>query len=221
MDSTYRHAIGTLLSVYTDIDLLALECCADRISKAPTLSAKLELARQVDEERIHFRIQEAWLNQIGFPFQPKIDPLQRQKLLEEFSRLDWFDFLTCLQFGIEGIGIAIVEKVASQADSGTQASLEIPIRDEKRQTSFGLLELTNIVEQSTPEEREALGRRMAARLDWMYHYAEESLDVPFESLWGVLGLSKEEMWATVIERANELYRRIGLDPVLPEIFSCT
>lgn len=221
MDSEYRKTIGTLLSVYTDIDLFALECCAARISKAPTLDAKLELAHQVDEERVHFRIQEAWLEKIGFPFRPQIDPDRRKKLLEEFSHLDWFDFLTCLQIGIEGIGIAVVEKVASKADEGTQASLEVPIRDEKRQTSFGIRELARIVEETPPGERDALAIRMASRLEWMYRWAERCLDIPFETLWGTLGLGKDEMWATVIERANALYRQIGLEPVLPGIFIST
>jgi|UniRef100_A0A7C3QVW9 hypothetical protein len=215
-----QNAVGTLLTVYTDIDLLALELCADRIGTAPTLEAKLELAHQVEEERIHFRIQEKWLATIGMPFRSPIDPLHRKAILERFSRMDWFDFLSCLQIGIEGIGISLVEKVASRADEGTRASLEIPIRDEKRQTSFGLSELRRIVSEASPEEREALTERLLANLNDLYTLAEECLPVRFEDYWSRLGLTREEMWETVHQKTLEMFEALGLSRALPEAFSC-
>ncbi len=219
MDPLYRNAIGTLLTVYTDIDLLALELCADRISKAPSLEAKMELAHQVEEERIHFRIQEKWLNQLGMPFHSPIQPHHRKALLDAFSKLEWFDFLSCLQIGIEGIGIALVEKVSAHADEGTRASLEIPIRDEKRQTSFGLRELAEIVEKTPPSERPELARRLSGNLAQLYRWAEHCLPVDFEDHWEILGLSRQEMWETVHQRTEELFRTLNLEPVLPEEFA--
>lgn len=221
MEQHDRQSIGTLLTVYTDIDLLALELCAERISQAPTLEAKLELARQVEEERIHFRIQEKWLEAIGMPFSSPINPVHRKIVREKFARMDWFDFLSCLQIGIEGIGIALVEKVASRADEGTRASLEIPIRDEKRQTSFGLEELRRILDEASPEGRERLAERLLGNLNDLYAMAEESLPVDFEEHWSRLGLTREEMWGTVHQKTIEMFRKLGLSPVLPEAFSCT
>ncbi len=221
MDPLYKNAIGTLLTVYTDIDLLALELCADRISKAPSLEAKMELAHQVEEERIHFRIQEKWLNHLEMPFQSPIKPHHRKVLLDAFSGMDWFDFLSCLQIGIEGIGIALVEKVSAHADEGTRASLEIPIRDEKRQTSFGLRELAEMVEKTPFDERPALARRLSDNLSQLYRWAEHCLPVSFEEHWEVLGLSRQEMWETVHQKTLELFRELNLEPVLPEEFVCS
>lgn len=218
MDPYYKNAIGTLLTVYTDIDLLALELCAERISKAPSIEAKMELAHQVEEERIHFRIQEKWLNHLGMPFQSPIDPQHRKILLDAFSKMDWFDFLSCLQIGIEGIGIALVEKVSAHADEGTRASLEIPIRDEKRQTSFGLRELTEIVNSTPLEDRPALARRLSGNLSQLYRWAEHCLPVSFEEHWEIIGLTRQEMWETVHLKTSELFKELGLEPVLPEEF---
>ncbi|KGA93007.1 hypothetical protein LptCag_0867 [Leptospirillum ferriphilum] len=220
MEKHDLQTIGTLLTVYTDIDLLALELCAERIAQAPTLEAKLELAHQVEEERIHFRIQEKWLETIGMPFSSPIDPDNRKLVQEIFSRMDWFDFLSCLQLGIEGIGIALVEKVASRADEGTRASLEIPIRDEKRQTSFGLEELQRILAEASPAEKERLTERLLGNLNNMYTMAESFLPIDFEGHWMRLGLSREEMWETVHQKTLEMFRKLGLSPVLPEAFSC-
>ncbi|MCL4461039.1 MAG: ferritin-like domain-containing protein [Nitrospirae bacterium] len=219
MERQDRQAIGTLLTVYTDIDLLALELCADRIGQAPTLEAKLELAHQVEEERIHFRIQEKWLETIGMPFRSPIDPEHRKIIREKFSRMDWFDFLSCLQIGIEGIGIAVVEKVASRADKGTQDSLEIPIRDEKRQTSFGLEELRRIFAEASPEEKERLSERLLCNLNDLYAMSEAYLPVNFEEHWERLGLTKEDMWETVHQKTLGMFRSLGVSPVLPEAFS--
>lgn len=218
MKPSPHEAIGTLLTIYADIDLLALELCAARIPKAPSLAAKLELAHQVEEELLHFTLQDRWLKKLGRPFRSPISPRHRAEILKAFDEMEWFDFLTSLQIGIEGIGIAVVELVASRADTGTQKALQIPIRDEKRQTAFGLQELASIVRETPIELREGLALRMSEDLARLYRWAEEILPVPFEEMWEALGISKAQMWEVVWMRARDLFTILDLELVLPQEF---
>jgi hypothetical protein len=57
-DDDYRIAIGRLLVLYTQVDRLIMEICADRIANAPDERAALELAKQVGDESRHVTIQQ-------------------------------------------------------------------------------------------------------------------------------------------------------------------
>ena len=53
----YRESMGRLLVLYTQVDRLIMEICAERNEYAPDLDAKLALAKQVGDESRHVMIQ--------------------------------------------------------------------------------------------------------------------------------------------------------------------
>ena len=59
----YQKAITDLVNIYAEIDLLTMELCASWLPKAPDRHARLEMAEQIGEERIHYMSQAAWLDQ--------------------------------------------------------------------------------------------------------------------------------------------------------------
>lgn len=217
MDPTYRSTITELLSVYADVDLLSMELCAARLPYAPDIRSKLELAKQIAEEREHYALQVAWLKELGVDLEEKLPREMIEQVKDEFSRMDWFTFLVCLQLIIEGIGIAVVEKVYERADPGTQRSLDIPIRDETRQTNFGIEALKRIMSEASPEHRAELSAQIIARLSSMKQMAF-SLPVPFEKLWNTLGLTLEDVKAAVYERTTQLCGELGVSVERVHIF---
>ncbi len=209
MELEYQKAVSELLNVYTDIDLLALELCAARIPEAPRLEAELELAEQIREERIHYLIQEKRLAELGFPFQRILPPELLVAIRRRFSRMSWFEFLVGLQIGIEGIGIAIVEKISEKADPETQASLVVPIKDEKRQTGFGVRELKKMIELQSTDERRETAEHILALLKELQELGNH-IPVEFEKNWNVLGLTKEEVMCAALARTESLFTELGL-----------
>ena len=218
MKDTAKLAAATLLQVYADIDLLALELCSDRLPFAPTAGARKELMRQIGEEIIHFSLQERTLERLGRPFTTVIGLSRRSEIKAWFSGLDWYEFLAGLQLGIEGIGIAVVERVSDQAGPLVKESLRVPIADEHRQSSFGVREWQALIGRATPVEREDLRRRVLGIFEEVYLLAEKSLPVPFEECWNSLGLTKEDLWETVRERTRGILSKVGFDPALPASF---
>lgn len=218
MDEKIRIAAGTLLRVYADIDLLALELCTDRLPFAPSARARKELMHQISEEVVHFSIQDRTLETLGMPFSPVLTLARRQEIREWFSDLDWYGFLAGLQLGIEGVGIAIVEKVSERAGPLIQESLKIPISDEMRQTSFGVQEWNTLLAQCSPEERLQHRERVLGIFEDLYHMTSSALPVRFEDYWAVLGLKKDDLWKTVRERTLHLLEVAGFEPALPASF---
>jgi len=218
MDETVRIATGTLLRVYADIDLLALELCTDRLPFAPSSEARKELMHQINEEVVHFTLQDRTLSPIGMPFSPVLTLAKRQEIKAWFSRLDWYGFLAGLQLGIEGIGIAIVERVSMHADPLTRESLRIPIIDEMRQTSFGTQEWRALLSKSSAREKELHRARVLQIFDHIYLLTAEALPVNFENYWAVLGLKKEDLWNAVRERTLLVLEQSGFEPGLPASF---
>ena len=209
MELEYRKAVSELLTVYTDIDLLAMELCAARLPEAPRLEAELELAEQIREERTHYLIQEKRLAELGFPFQRILPAELLEAIRERFSQMSWFQFLVSLQVGIEGIGIAIVEKISEKADPETKASLVIPIKDEKRQTSFGIRELRQLIELQSADERRETAEQILALLKELQELGNH-IPVEFEKNWNILGLTKEEVMSAALKRAEALFEELGL-----------
>jgi uncharacterized ferritin-like protein (DUF455 family) len=218
MDEKVRIAAGSLLQVYADIDLLALELCSDRLPFAPTAEARKELMDQINEEVVHFTLQERTLLELGHPFVPVLTLSRRREIKEWFSRLDWYGFLAGLQLGIEGIGISVVEKVSERTDARIRESLRIPISDEMRQTSFGVREWHALLSRSTAQEKEQHRRRVLKIFEEIYLMTERALPVPFEEYWKTLGLKKEDLWVTVRERTCLILERSGFEPALPDSF---
>jgi len=218
MDEKTRMATGTLLRVYADIDLLALELCTDRLPFAPSAKARKELMDQINEEVIHFTIQDRTLELLQMPFIPVLTLEKRREIKEWFSNQDWYGFLAGLQLGIEGIGISIVEMVSSHADPLIQESLRIPIIDEMRQTSFGIQEWNEFLASCTAQEKEEQLERVLQIFDQIYLLTESALPIRFEDYWGVLGLKKEDLWKTVRERTLLVLEKSGFEPALPTAF---
>ncbi|MHB1564794.1 MAG: hypothetical protein ACYCXP_12015 [Leptospirillum sp.] len=218
MDEKTRIASGTLLRVYADIDLLALELCTDRLPFAPSAKARKELMDQINEEVIHFSIQDKTLEKLQMPFTPVLTLEKRREIKEWFSNQDWYGFLAGLQLGIEGIGISIVEMVSRNADPMIQESLRIPIIDEMRQTSFGILEWSEFLSSCTPQEKEQQLNRVLDIFEQIYLLTEAAFPIRFEEYWGVLGLKKEDLWNAVRERTLLILENSGFKPALPASF---
>ncbi len=218
MDERTRLAVGTLLRVYADIDILALELCSDRLPFAPSAAARKELMDQIKEEVVHFAIQENTLNALGMPFSPVMTLDRRQEIKKWFSGLDWYGFLAALQLGIEGIGIVIVEQVALRAGTLIQESLRIPIADEMRQTSFGVREWKGLLGRCSEKERTEHLERVLRIFEELYVKAESALPVAFEDHWAVLGLKKEDLWVRVRERTLFILESAGFEAALPAGF---
>jgi hypothetical protein len=218
MDDKTRMATGTLLRVYADIDLLALELCTDRLPFAPSANARKELMDQINEEVIHFSIQDRTLEKIQMPFTPILTLEKRREIKEWFSNQDWYGFLAGLQLGIEGVGISIVEMVSKHADPIIQESLRVPIIDEMRQTSFGILEWNKFLSTCTALEKKQELKRVLDIFEQIYLLTEAALPIRFEDHWKVLGLKKEELWKTVRERTLHVLEQSGFEPALPASF---
>ncbi|EQD24167.1 MAG: hypothetical protein M1537_03660 [Nitrospirae bacterium] len=218
MDDTTRMATATLLQVYADIDLLALELCSDRLPFAPTAEARKELLHQINEEVLHFTLQEQTLLKLTRPFLPVISQPSRQEIKAWFSGLDWYGFLAGLQLGIEGIGISVVELVSHQADPLIQESLRVPIADELRQASFGVREWRKLLSGSSVSEKEEHRRRVLGIFEAIYRMTETALPVPFEECWAILGLRKSDLWDAVRSRTEKVLTQVGFEPALPESF---
>lgn len=218
MDETTRMATGTLLRVYADIDLLALELCTDRLPFAPSAKARKELMDQINEEVIHFTIQDRTLEKLQMPFTPVLTLEKRREIKEWFSNQNWYGFLAGLQLGIEGVGIAIVEMVSSHADPLIQESLRIPISDEMRQTSYGISEWRKLLSSCTAQEKEQHLEQVLQIFDQIYLLTEAALPIRFEDHWGALGLKKEDLWKAVRERTLLILEKSGFEPALPASF---
>ncbi len=218
MEDRIRIAAGTLLQVYADIDLLALELCSDRLPFAPSAEARRALMTQIEEEVVHFSIQERTLETIGMPFTPTLALDKRNVIKMWFSHLDWYEFLGGLQLGIEGIGISVVEKVATAAGPIFQESLRIPISDERRQASFGVLEWRGLLSRLNTQEKAKQREGLLNIFERIYLMTEEALPVPFEQYWNDLGLEKDDLWETVRDRTRKILHQIGLEPDLPASF---
>ena len=127
-DNGYRQSMGQLLMLYTQVDRLIMEVCAQRLTDAPDEDAELSLAKQVGDESRHVSIQRQWMRQFGAAPTPLITPEQEQMIREYFQSLPWIDFLADLYICVEALGSEAVERIVPLADPGTRESLRIPLR---------------------------------------------------------------------------------------------
>ena len=93
-ETTYRMAMGQLLVLYTQVDRLIMQACAERIATAPDEAAQLGLAKQVGDESRHVAIQNEWMQSFATDRTPVISAAQEAGILAHFRQLDWMDFLT-------------------------------------------------------------------------------------------------------------------------------
>src|SRR3990172_5777495 len=94
--ANYRQSMGKLLMLYTQVDRLIMEICAQRLAEAPDEEAELSLAKQVGDESRHVSIQRQWMRDFGTQPTAVITPEQEQMIRAHFRTLPWMDFLADL-----------------------------------------------------------------------------------------------------------------------------
>jgi hypothetical protein len=164
-DSTYRESMGRLLVLYTQVDLLIMEICAERIANAPDEAASLALAKQVGDESRHVAIQRGWMEKFGTDTQPVITPKQQDMIRAHFRDLPWLEFLADMYLCVEALGSEAVENIVPLADPGTRESLHVPLSDELDHIAFGVSRLKQELAQLPEEDRRAFPALIPQRIE--------------------------------------------------------
>ena len=206
-DNTYRNAMGQLLVLYTQVDRLIMEACAERIASAPDEAAKLALARQVGDESRHVAIQHDWMEQFGTPQTPVLSTAQESAILAHFRRLDWMEFLTDMYLCVEALGSDAVEKVVPLADPGTRESLRVPLQDELDHIAFGINRLKHELGQLPPGERTAVPAWASQRIDAL-NCMLQGMGLDLETLFESVGADYGTLCRSVRERRDDVLRAV-------------
>ncbi|MBI5461221.1 MAG: hypothetical protein HY941_03445 [Gammaproteobacteria bacterium] len=151
----YRAAMGQLLVLYTQVDHLIMEICAERIATAPDTAAKLALAKQTGDESRHVSIQNTWMEKFGVDATPLITAEQQAMIRAHFRDLPWLEFLADLYLCVEALGSEAVEKIVPLADPGTRESLRVPLSDELDHVAFGVTRLKQELATLPAQQRRA------------------------------------------------------------------
>jgi len=204
----YRDAMGRLLVLYTQIDRLIMESCAERIDSAPDEPAKLALAKQVGDESRHVSIQYQWMKEFGTDPTPVISPAQENQILDYFRNLSWLEFLADMYICVEGLGSEAVERIVPLADPGTKESLRIPLADELDHIEFGVSRLKQELTKLSKSEREKFITTLPGRIDKVARRLHElGLDLP--QMFAAVGADYDRLRQGVLERREELIREIA------------
>ena len=207
-DASYRTAMGQLLVLYTQVDRLIMEACAERIATAPDESAKLALAKQVGDESRHVAIQNEWMQSFATDRTPLISPTQEAAILTHFRQLDWMDFLTDMYLCVEALGSDAVEKVVPLADPGTRESLRIPLQDELDHIAFGVNRLRQELAQLQPAAREAYLENIPQRIDAL-NALFEGMGLEVRALFEAVGTSYDMLCESLLQRKSELLQQVA------------
>jgi hypothetical protein len=207
-NAVYRDAMGQLLVLYTQVDRLIMEACAERIAGAPDEAAKLGLAKQVGDESRHVTIQREWMEKFSTSGTPVISKQQEAAILDHFRKLDWLDFLTDMYLCVEALGSDAVEQVVPLADPGTKESLRIPLQDELDHIAFGVNRLKQELSYIAPAEREAFLARIPERIQTLnrsFHGMGLNVRVLFEAV----GADYGELCKSVLQRKDEVLKEVS------------
>lgn len=207
-DSVYRAAMGQLLVLYTQVDRLIMEACAERIASAPDEAAKLGLAKQVGDESRHVNIQREWMKKFGSRQAPIISKQQEATILEHFRQLDWRDFLTDMYLCVEALGSDAVEQVVPLADPGTKKSLRIPLQDELDHIAFGVNRLKQELSHMAPAEREVFLGRIPERIQ-MLNRSFHAMGLNVRALFEAVGADYDELCKSVLQRKDEVLKEVS------------
>jgi hypothetical protein len=207
-DMQYQEAMGRLLVLYTQVDQLIMETCAERIAGAPDDAARLGLARQVGDESRHVTIQREWMARFGTSQEPLISPEQAAAIRQHFRGLDWLDFLADMYLCVEALGSEAVEKIVPLADPGTRESLRIPLQDELDHIAFGVDRLRQELARMAPGEREAFLERIPGRIASL-NSAFHGLGLDTRGLFEAVGADYDELCVAVLARRDEILREVG------------
>jgi hypothetical protein len=204
----YRTAMGQLLVLYTQVDRLIMEACAERIATAPDEAAKLGLAKQVGDESRHVNIQHEWMDKFGTSQAPIISDEQEARILEHFRRLNWMDFLTDMYLCVEALGSDAVEKIVPLADPGTKESLRIPLQDELDHIAFGVGRLKQELATMEPADREAFLKHIPERITAL-NQAFHGMGLNVRNLFEAVGADYDELCQSVLQRKDEVIREVA------------
>jgi hypothetical protein len=194
--------------LYTQVDRLIMEACAERIALAPDESAKLGLAKQVGDECKHVAIQREWMKKFGVR-QPKIIPdAQEAAILEHFRQLDWIDFLTDMYLCVEALGSDAVEQVVPLADPGTRESLRIPLQDELDHIAFGVTRLQQELRAMRPTDRETFLQGIPERIEALNRSLHD-MGLNIRQLFEAVGADYDDLCRQVLVRKEEILEEVA------------
>jgi hypothetical protein len=207
-EAVYRDAMGQLLVLYTQVDRLIMEACAERIAAAPDEPAKLALARQVGDESRHVAIQRDWMNAFGTRQDPVIPAEKEAGILAHFRGLDWLDFLADMYLCVEALGSDAVEKVVPLADPGTKESLRVPLQDELDHIAFGVGRLKQELAQMPAASRVQFLARIPGRIEAL---TRDFLGMGFDvrRLFEAVGADYDELCESVLRRRDEILQEVA------------
>lgn len=207
-DAVYRAAMGQLLVLYTQVDQLIMEICAERIATAPDTQAKLSLAKQTGDESRHVAIQHAWMERFGVDREPLITPEQQAAIRAHFRALPWLEFLADLYLCVEALGSEAVEKIVPLADPGTRESLRVPLADEVDHVAFGVTRLKQELAELPVLERRAFIACIPGRIDALAQaFHGFGVDVP--GLFAAVGADYRQVCDQLELREDELLEELA------------
>ena len=208
VDPSYRDAMGQLLVLYTQVDRLIMEICAERIASAPDEAAKLALAKQVGDESRHVVIQREWMATFGTDTTAVINPTQEDAIRAHFRALPWLEFLTDMYLCVEALGSEAVEKVVPLADPGTRESLRIPLSDELDHVAFGIARLQRELAALPSEQRTAFLAKIPRRIDELAE-AFHTLGLDVATLFAAVGADYGRLCDAVLTRRDEVLEQVA------------
>ncbi len=205
-DQNYREAMGQLLVLYTQVDQLIMEICAERIASAPNLAARLGLAKQVGDESRHVQIQNDWLCKFGTDTAAVISEAQQEMIRAHFRSLSWTEFLSDMYLCVEALGSEAVENIVPLADPGTRQSLHVPLEDELDHIEFGISHLRKALSELEPEQREQFLAKIPGRIEELTRRFH-GLGLDLETMFRGVGADYDALCDAVRKRRDEV---IGL-----------
>ena len=207
-DGTYRESMGQLLVLYTQVDLLIMEICAERIANAPDEAARLALAKQVGDESRHVAIQRDWMEKFGTDTQAVITPKQQDMIRAHFRGLPWLEFLADMYLCVEALGSEAVENIVPLADPGTRESLHIPLSDELDHIAFGVSRLKQELAQLPEEARQAFLAKIPQRIEALME-AFLGLGLDVRNLFECVGADYRALCNAVLKRRDEVLEQVA------------
>lgn len=205
---TYREAMGQLLVLYTQVDRLIMEICAERIATAPDEAARLSLAKQVGDESRHVTIQKRWMEQFGTDTTPVIGPQQEERIRSHFRDLPWLEFLADMYLCVEALGSEAVENVVPLADPGTRESLHVPLSDEQDHIAFGVERLRRELATLPEAQRRAFLASIPQRIDRLTD-AFHGMGFDVAALFANVGADYAALCDAVLLRRDEVLNQVA------------